>query len=74
MNSSAHTDSSGRAYAGSQRQMQTYVNEFPDPLSSAVASSIPEWAGQEVHLRWVFPLAGELYCTAPDFLDSRNTI
>ena len=57
MNWSARTDSTGRAYAGSQRQIQAYVNEFPDQLSSAVASSIPEWAGQEVHLHLAIPLA-----------------
>jgi hypothetical protein len=50
--------------------MQAYVNEFPDQLSSAVASSIPEWTGQEVHLHWVFSLASELYCIAPQSVGS----
>jgi hypothetical protein len=32
-------DPNGRAFAGSQRQIQTYVNSFPDTLNAAIAQS-----------------------------------
>jgi len=54
------TDAVGRAFAGSQRQIQTYVNEKPSDLSLAIAGAfsgkleVPE-------IEWVSPLASDLY-------------
>jgi hypothetical protein len=50
-------DKSGRALAGSQRQIQHYVNECPGKLQQAVsvALSLP------FHVRWVSPLRSDKY-------------
>ncbi len=45
-------DASGRAYAGSQRQLQFYVNEKPGLLELAIEGAL----GQELRLYWVSPL------------------
>ena len=54
-------DSAGRAKAGSQKQIQMYVNERPQALSSAVGESLL-WYGLDVkNIEWVSPLAAESY-------------
>ena len=57
----SRTDSSGRAHAGSQRQIQTYVNEKTDALNSSVAQSLSRYDLDEKDIRWVSPLAAEKY-------------
>jgi hypothetical protein len=57
----SRTDSRGRAYAGSQRQIQTYVNERTQALNSAVALSLSRYALAEKGIRWVSPLAADAY-------------
>ena len=54
-------DSSGRASAGSQKQIQMYVNERPQELGAAIGESLL-WYGLEVKdIQWVSPLAEESY-------------
>jgi hypothetical protein len=50
-------DANGRAFAGSQRQIQYYVNEAPDKLQEAISNvlSIPS------DIRWVSPLCSDQY-------------
>jgi hypothetical protein len=49
-------DASGRAYAGSQRQIQTYVNDFPDVLNKTIADSLGSRFPDSARMRWVSPL------------------
>jgi len=58
---SSRTDSTGRAYAGSQRQIQTYVNERVNALNSAVAQSLSQYNLDEKDIHWVSPLAVDTY-------------
>jgi hypothetical protein len=57
----SRVDVSGRAYAGSQRQIQTYVNERHLALGSATAESLLQYNVDEHDLRWVSPLASDTY-------------
>jgi hypothetical protein len=52
-------DGNGRAYAGSQRQIQTYVNQLPEALSAAVAQAFGAALPARSNVRWVSPLAAE---------------
>lgn len=53
--------STGRAPAGSQKQIQMYVNERPQEFATAVGESLL-WYGLEVKdIQWVSPLAEESY-------------
>jgi hypothetical protein len=54
-------DGNGRAYAGSQRQIQTYVNQLPDALNTAVAKSFGADFPTNCNVRWISPLAEEHY-------------
>lgn len=58
---SSRVDSAGRAYAGRQRQIQTYVNERTQALNAAIAQSLSRHTlgGNEIH--WVSPLAEDSY-------------
>ena len=58
---SSRTDSTGRAYAGSQRQIQMFVNERAGALSAAVAQSLSQYGLGERTIRWVSPLAADAY-------------
>lgn len=57
----SRVDANGRAYAGSQRQIQTYVNDFPDVLNHAVAHAVGNCFPQRAAIHWVSPLAPERY-------------
>ncbi len=50
-------DASGRAYAGSQRHIQTYVNWHPEELNAAIFQAIPEMREGGAAINWVSPLA-----------------
>jgi hypothetical protein len=50
-------DDSGRAFAGSQRQIQFYVNERPLVLNQAISDAFKT----PFSLRWVSPLESEGY-------------
>ena len=57
----SRTDSTGRAYAGSQRQIQTYVNERTRALNAAVAQSLSRYNLNENEIQWVSPLSVDNY-------------
>lgn len=57
-------DKDGRAFAGSQKQIQFYVNEQPAILNQAIEQAF----GEQLHACWVSPLAGERYS---EYRDSR---
>lgn len=61
LKSNPRIDSSGRAFAGSQRQIQTYVNQFPGKLDAAIAEAFGVALPANCNLRWVSPLAAERY-------------
>jgi len=50
-------DAAGRAFAGSQRQIQFYVNERPDALDRAISEAF----ARPFSPRWVSPLRDERY-------------
>src|SRR5262249_52571226 len=50
-------DRDGKAFAGSQRQIQFYVNERPLVLNQAISDAFKT----ALDLRWVSPLASERY-------------
>jgi hypothetical protein len=54
-------DQHGRAYAGSQRQIQTYVNQLPNVLNIAIAKSLGDAFPANHNVRWVSPLESEGY-------------
>jgi hypothetical protein len=51
-------DADGRAYAGSQLQMQLYVNRRRGALDSAIREAIPS-LGPRAHIEWHSPLEGQ---------------
>jgi hypothetical protein len=57
----SRTNLIGRAYAGSQRQIQTYVNERTEAFNSAVAQSLSHYNLNEKDIHWVSPLAADEY-------------
>jgi hypothetical protein len=59
-------DSTGRAHAGSQRQIQMYVNERTHALNSAVAQSLSQYKLDEKNIRWASPLKADTYSEYQD--------
>ncbi len=58
---SPRVDSTRRAQAGSQKQIQMYVNENPQALTSAIAQALL-WHGLgEKDIHWVSPRVEESY-------------
>ena len=52
----------GRAFRGSQRQLQDYVNTCPDALSEAILEQLPRRVRElGASIRWVSPLARDNY-------------
>jgi len=64
-------DTDGRARAGSQRQIQTWVNELEVDFSQRVLGVLDPSAGPDARLRWVSPLANDMFNEYQDaeFLD-----
>jgi hypothetical protein len=60
------TDHSGRAYAGSQLQIQIYVNRRQDELSRRVLEALPSLASLGADIRWVSPLESERFVEYQD--------
>jgi hypothetical protein len=58
---SSRTDSTGRAYKGSQRQIQTYVNDKTNALNSAIAQALPQFDLNEKAIHWASPLKDDMY-------------
>jgi putative restriction endonuclease len=50
------TDFTGCAFAGSQLQVQIYVNRRQDELSRALCTNIDDLSGRERDIKWVAPL------------------
>ena len=67
-------DDNGRARAGSQRQLQTYVNDRQDEFSRRVLDSLDPSPGPDAELSWVSPLAEEKFNEYQDdeFLEKLN--
>jgi len=57
----SRVSAAGRAYAGSQRQIQTYVNERRQALNLAVAHSLAKYQISEQDIHWMSPLASDSY-------------
>lgn len=57
----SRTDLTGRAYAGSQRQIQTSVNERTELLTAAIAQSLSSYDLKRGDIHWVSPLASDSY-------------
>ncbi|NWF82859.1 MAG: hypothetical protein HXY18_03410 [Bryobacteraceae bacterium] len=58
------TDELGRAFAGSRRQIQTYVNRRQPELDSAIRRAFPDLANAE--LEWVSPLESDRFVEYQD--------
>jgi len=58
--------STGRAHAGSQKQIQIYVNEKTRTLNSAIAQSLSRYELDDKDIRWVSPLAADTYSEYQD--------
>jgi hypothetical protein len=52
-------DQVGRAYKGSQRQVQTWVNDYADDLNRAIIASLPDLAAAMPEITWRSPLRSE---------------
>jgi hypothetical protein len=67
--SAKRVDASGKAFKGSQYQLQRYVNEFPSELERALRATIPDLAGSTI--TWRSPIASDGYREYRDaaFLD-----
>jgi hypothetical protein len=61
VNGKSRVDSTGRAKKGSQRQIQTYVNEKRFALNLAVARVLAQHKVSATEIDWVSPLADERY-------------
>jgi hypothetical protein len=57
----SRTDEHGRAFKGSQRQIQTWVNQYTEDFSDAITSNIESLSGHCPILTWVSPLKSERY-------------
>jgi len=57
----SRVDSTGRARKGSQRQIQTYVNEKTAALNSAIAQALSQYGLNESAIHWVSPLKEDTY-------------
>ena len=56
----------GRAYAGSQLQIQIYVNRRQAELSQKIVEALPSLASLNPRLRWVSPLEAERFIEYKD--------
>lgn len=59
-------DESGRAYAGSQLQIQIYVNRRSEELSRGVLRTLPSLASLKARLSWVSPLEAKKFAEYQD--------
>lgn len=57
------TDDRGRAFAGSQLQIQIYVNRRASDLDRAILAAVPDLQDRQAQIRWV-PYAGEVLLPA----------
>ena len=59
-------DECGRAYVGSQLQIQIYVNRRSEELSRGVLSELPSLASLKARLSWVSPLEAKKFAEYQD--------
>jgi len=64
-------DETGRAFKGSQRQVQNWVNDHPTELNEAILAHLPRLAALQPVISWRSPLSEERYREYRDtaFLD-----
>lgn len=62
----ARVDSLGRACAGSQLQVQIYVNRRPEELSQAILEGLPSLASLGLCPLWVSPLENQRFVECQD--------
>lgn len=58
---SPRTAADGSALAGSQRQIQLFVNQYPDQLNQAILLALPDLAAMAPGIEWRSPLRPESY-------------
>jgi len=63
---SSRVDEFGRAFAGSQLQIQTYVNRRPKELEGAILDALPELREGGAALQWVSPLEADRFIEYQD--------
>jgi hypothetical protein len=63
---SGRVDALGRAYAGSQLQLQIYVNRRSGELSRRVVEALPSLASLSPRLHWVSPLESQKFSELQD--------
>jgi hypothetical protein len=63
---SDRVDEFGRAYSGSQLQIQTYVNSRRQQLDAAILGAFPELAKSGASFQWVSPLEGDRFSEYQD--------
>ena len=59
-------DDASRAYAGSQLQLQIYVNRRSEELSQKVIQGLPDLASLHPRLHWVSPLEKDRFAEYQD--------
>jgi hypothetical protein len=62
----SRVDELGRAFAGSQLQIQIYVNRRQEELSQAVTNALPSLASLSTQLHWVSPLEKDKFAEYKD--------
>lgn len=62
----ARVDNNGRAYAGSQRQIQAYVNQASSELSLRIAEAFSAFQVCADEIEWVSPLKAQRYAEYRD--------
>lgn len=60
------SDREGRAFAGSQLQIQLYVNRHPAALNEKILGALPALASLHPSIRWVSPLEQERFVEYQD--------
>ena len=64
--SEERTDSQGRAYAGSQLQIQIYVNRLQKKLNTAILNALPSLSALDPTIRWTSPLEADNFAEYQD--------
>ena len=62
----SRVDELGRAFAGSQLQIQIYVNRREEELSQAVLNALPSLASLSPRVHWVSPLESKKFIEYKD--------
>lgn len=60
------TDDCGRAFAGSQLQIQIYVNRRASDLDRAILATVPDLRDRQARIRWVSPIEPDRFAEYHD--------